>query len=84
MVEAYKWRDEMQWLHTRYIATMIHNTSVSKKMHQKKPSQLVPLEIDGPNAYKPPLEIDHHARWKKFLDDLKKENPEQLDLLLKK
>lgn len=80
MIEAYKWRDEMQWVHTRYLAAMIHNTSGIKRSQMKKPNQLVPLELDG-DDYKPPLEIDRVARWKTFLDDLKRENPDQLKLL---
>jgi len=45
-VEGYNKRDYGEWCRVREIVAMIYNTSVSKKSHQKKATELMPLTFD--------------------------------------
>lgn len=43
--EGFRRREELKWLHTREIMTMIHNTSPYCK--SKSAKELVPLSLDN-------------------------------------
>lgn len=45
MVEGQNRKEELQWLHTRELLTMIHNTSMGAK-RRIKPTDIIKLSMD--------------------------------------
>lgn len=39
-------KETKKWEHTRTIVSMIYNTNVSKRQHQKSPDKIIPLWTD--------------------------------------
>lgn len=39
-------KETKKWEHTRTIISMIYNTNVSKRQHQKSPDKIIPLWTD--------------------------------------
>ena len=44
--ESYNIKQNLEWERTRYLATLIHNVNCQKKIHMKKPEQMMRLPQD--------------------------------------
>jgi hypothetical protein len=54
MRNGYYKREELKWLHTRFIGTVFANIHRDPKKPAIKPSDLVPLSFDKEKEIKPP------------------------------
>ena len=61
--KGYQKREELKWLHTREIMTIINNTSQGCK--QISSSKLVPLSLDKPNTLNEEASINLFTKFVK-------------------
>lgn len=54
LAESWQVNVNLKWEMTRYIATWLHNTNVTKRSDAKKPEQLFPLPQDVIKKMQPP------------------------------